>query len=78
MKQSQFEQDWVESILLVHTFFNDVAKTNLWLNTPNPNLGGATPVNTMVSGRGIKLLSWIKTSLDENKPDAQTFSEDKE
>jgi uncharacterized protein (DUF2384 family) len=41
------------------TFDGDVTKTRFWLNTPNPNFGGATPKNLILRGRYNKLLKFI-------------------
>ena len=41
------------------TFEGDINKTRFWLNTPNPNFGGATPKNLIVRGRYNKLLKFI-------------------
>lgn len=51
---------------LVDSFFNDNIKTQLWLSTDNPGLGGVSPKWMLASGRGEKLLQFIKDSLDEN------------
>ncbi len=41
------------------TFNGDIEKTRFWLNTPNPNFGGATPKNLILRGRYSKLLKFI-------------------
>lgn len=41
------------------TFEGDVTKTRFWLNTPNPNFGGATPKNLILRGRYNKVLKFI-------------------
>jgi uncharacterized protein (DUF2384 family) len=41
------------------TFNGDINKTRFWINTPNPNFGGATPKNLIIRGRFNKLLKFI-------------------
>lgn len=57
----------IDIIIGVHCFFNDIEKVHFWLHLENPNLGGATPVHLMRSGRSKKLLKWINNALEENK-----------
>lgn len=56
-----------EAICLLAVFFqNDYKKITAWLTYENLNLGGVTPIKMIQTGRGAKLISFIKTSLDEN------------
>jgi Protein of unknown function (DUF2384) len=53
---------------LIHKFFNgDKQKIMDWFSAPNPALGFLIPLQMVKSGRSPKLLSFIKSSLDENK-----------
>ncbi len=57
----------ISSFNLVNKFFNyDESKTIEWFNTNNVLLGGYTPMGILGMGRGQKLLSFIKDSLEEN------------
>ena len=51
----------------VNTFFNDTAKTVLWMSTPNPLLGNMKPNEMVFIGRTDKLIKFINVTLDENK-----------
>ncbi|PIP94343.1 MAG: hypothetical protein COW00_18705 [Bdellovibrio sp. CG12_big_fil_rev_8_21_14_0_65_39_13] len=44
---------------VAETFDGDKTKTSFWLNTPNPNFGGATPKSLIIKGRYQKLLKFI-------------------
>lgn len=53
---------------LVAAFFDgDTAKTELWMRTDNPLLGGISPEFMVRIGRSGKLLKIVKQCLDENK-----------
>lgn len=43
----------------VFEFFNDEAKTFAWFVTPNPLLGGTTPIKMILEGREKKLKKFI-------------------
>lgn len=58
---------YIEIVILLHVFFQDVIKINRWLNTPNPLLGNSSPISLVKVGRGEKVLAFIKNALDENK-----------
>ena len=53
---------------LVFNHFKDDDKTNLWFETPNPNLGNVTPNFMIKVGRIEKLRAFIENQLDENTP----------
>jgi hypothetical protein len=57
----------VEIIVNLHAFFNDTKKVALWMNTKNLKFGGASPMELIAKGRGGKVLSFIVSSLDENR-----------
>lgn len=60
----------VECIKLVDTFFkNDSNKTAAWMKAKNPLLGESSPIMLILRGRGHKVLAFIKSQLDENKPE---------
>ena len=52
---------------IVNAFFQDVGKTGLWMNSKNSMLGDVSPIDMICMGRIEKLLSFIETSLSENK-----------
>ncbi len=53
---------------LVNTFFKDTKKTNTWMNTKNPLLGGQEPVEMIFKGRTAKLKDFITNQLEGNNP----------
>lgn len=57
-----------EILNLVADFFDgDPAKTELWMRTDNPLLGGISPEFMVRIGRSGKLLKIVRQCLDENK-----------
>ncbi len=50
---------------LVFQFFNDEVKTKLWLQTPNPMLGYASPRDMIRGGRYKKLLKFVTDALED-------------
>ena len=59
--------EWAIAISLVASFFNDVDKTMLWFQAPNPMLGNVSPRDMIRLGRFKKLFKFIQTALDENQ-----------
>jgi hypothetical protein len=59
--------EWATAINLVGSHFNDLDKTILWFQVPNPLLGSLAPRDLIRVGRFKKLLKFIQTALDENK-----------
>jgi len=58
--------------LVTEHFEGDRVKAELWMETDNPLLGGMTPWEMIVVGRGRSLLDFIRHSLSENrKPKGQ-------
>jgi uncharacterized protein (DUF2384 family) len=57
---------WANAINLVGNYFQDEAKTMLWFQIPNPQLGGYSPRDLIRLGRFNKLMKFIQTALDEN------------
>ena len=53
---------------LVQGFFGSKEKTELWIKTANPLLGGVKPTDMIRWGRGARLIQFIKTQLAENVP----------
>mgnify|MGYP001471998306 CR=1 FL=1 len=47
-------------------FGGDQTKTTAWWTTPNPSLGGITPVDMCNAGKADKLLKWVKQQLMDN------------
>jgi uncharacterized protein (DUF2384 family) len=50
---------------LVFEFFNSDVKTKLWLQTPNPMLGNASPRDMIRFGRYAKLLRFVTEAMEE-------------
>ncbi len=59
---------WAVAINLVGNFFGNEQQTVLWFQTPNPLLGSISPKEMIRRGRFRKLLYFIQTALEENKP----------
>lgn len=60
--------DMLLTIFAVAEFFQgDEEKTKLWFNTPNPLLGGLSPVAMCRAGGVHKLLAFVQASTDANK-----------
>jgi uncharacterized protein (DUF2384 family) len=47
---------------VAEAFKGDVKKTQFWLNTPNPNFGGASPKQLILNGRYNQVLKFILAS----------------
>jgi hypothetical protein len=52
---------------LVFRFFNDDKKTRVWLQTPNPMLGGVSPSDMVRMGRYDRLLRFVMRSIKEGQ-----------
>lgn len=64
----ELSEQIIEARRLVDDFFGgDLSKTKLWFETPNPLLGGITPLWLINNGRTHRLLEFIKTQLSENE-----------
>lgn len=61
-------QDLANISALVNSFFKDEAKTTIWLNTPNPLLGGQVPNDMIFQRRTDKLRCFIENQLAGNHP----------
>lgn len=48
-------------------FKGNEAKATSWMLQENPWLGGMSPVDMIIIGRGDKLLKWIVSAVDENE-----------
>jgi len=49
---------------VVFMFFrHEPWKAVLWFTTPNPNLGGATPMSLIKMGREHKVIEFVKTAM---------------
>lgn len=59
-------QDLSNISALVNSFFNDEEKTTLWLNTPNPLLGGQFPTDMIFQGHTENLRGFIESQLAKN------------
>ncbi len=50
-------------------FFDwDMAKVDAWWKTPNPMLGGVSPVVMTMMGREQKLYEFVTTAIEEGQP----------
>lgn len=56
----------VETIIGLHSFFNNYKKVIDWLKFENLNLGGSAPITLINNGREQKVLQFVNTALDEN------------
>ena len=52
--------------LVAELFDNDIAKTKLWLDTPNPALGDISPKGLIRFGKYQKLLSFVLLAKSES------------
>lgn len=62
------EEERVRQLVVAYVggFFQDKAKTRLWLKTPNALLGGLSPNQMIGAGRAEALLRFIETAIAEN------------
>lgn len=58
--------EWATALNLVGNYFQDINKTLLWFQVPNPHLGDYSPRDMIRLGRYNKLMRFIQTALDEN------------
>lgn len=65
----------VDIILAVYSFFQDAEKTALFMATKNLNFGGFSPNELILRGRGLKVLAFVESALDGNKPPQGTEPE---
>lgn len=56
---------------LVFQFFDDDVKTKLWIQTPNPMLGGITPRDMIRLGRYPKLLKFVTQAMEDEAASAE-------
>ena len=62
-----------ECIALIKEHMNwDDEKAHHWMNTDNPMFGNVSPVLLINRFRGHKVLSFIKSCIDESKPPEQS------
>jgi hypothetical protein len=60
--------EWANLFNLVAQHFNgDIDKTALWLQVRNPFLGDISPKDMIRIGRYKKLISFVQSSLNENR-----------
>ena len=58
----------VKSYMSVADFFNgDIAKTRMWFDTTNYQMGGVSPNTLIKFGRGEKLAEMIQYLVEEAK-----------
>lgn len=62
--EHQIKQTEKEIRTLLQSFFNDSEKVELWLTTPNPNLGNCIPKNLIRLNRGHKVKLFIEAALE--------------
>jgi len=58
--------EWATAINLVAGHFNDLNKTMMWFQAPNPMLGSIAPRDMIRLGRFKKLMKYIQSALDAN------------
>lgn len=68
MNKEQTEHD-IAMMLIISEFDWSIDKADKWMSTPNPNLGEATPKHLILTGRGHKVLQFIRTAIEENHRD---------
>lgn len=51
---------------LLYLYFRDEEKVQLWLDSANPNMGYAVPIELIHRGEGEKVLKFIKAARNEN------------
>ena len=57
----------IEGLIGVHMGW-DWEKSYTWMNTPNPNFGGAIPRTLVMEGRSHKVLAFVESAITENLP----------
>jgi hypothetical protein len=63
MTERQMEQlEVIRWLLYLHNMGDNV--TDLWLNAPNLNFGGAVPMDLIHADRGHKVIQWLKANLE--------------
>ena len=50
----------IDTTHVMKCFGEDINKARGWFNTPNPLLGGVSPLDMIILGRGEKLEKFIK------------------
>lgn len=58
--------EWATAINLVAGYFNNIEKTVLWFQIPNPLLGNISPREMIRFGRFKKLFKFIQSTINEN------------
>lgn len=53
---------------LIHAYFNDITKVEVWMNTANPLLANQSPIVMMKEGREEKLLKVVENMIEGNNP----------
>jgi hypothetical protein len=67
---------WSTARWLIDPFFGgDYDKIRLWMQIKNPGLGDLSPEEMIAMGKGAKLIQFIRTQLDENRPAPRTEGE---
>ena len=66
MKQLvKVDKTLVDTIVGLHSIFNDIEKVSAWMNTKNFNLGGCKPVDLFAAGKGKKVLEFVDMKCNE-------------
>ncbi|MFT3907308.1 MAG: DUF2384 domain-containing protein [Steroidobacteraceae bacterium] len=63
---------------LVFEYFQDDQKTKLWLQTPNPLLGNASPRDMIRFGRYDKLLRFVTQAMEEGTGRGETQEQEEQ
>lgn len=69
---SRFNKQFVDARNLIEAQTGwDRTKVSLWFKVKNPMLGNVAPAFMIAMGRGDKLISWIRTQIEEGKPPSE-------
>ena len=56
--------EWAKILCLVNIYFKgEATKAILWMDIPNPSLGGVSPKEMIINNKYKKLLKWVKNQL---------------
>jgi hypothetical protein len=58
--------------LVLEFFGGNEKKTDLWLKSSNPLLGGISPEKMIVLGREVRLLRFVQSQLADNEAPAES------
>lgn len=64
--KSIIDKHFIDAVVGVHCFFNDIEKCALWFRTENPMFGNVSPEFLILCGRAEKVAKFVNAALDEN------------